>query len=133
MLVTLLSLALPLGSLHAQPDQKTPGAAPSDGKPRKERAEKMKERSEHMKKELALTDEQAEKIAAIHKQDMAAMRLLKEDQGLSKEDRKSKIMEIRKASDQKINGLLTTEQNAKRDLMKKEMKEKKQDKKDPQS
>ncbi len=133
MLVTLLSLALPLGSLHAQPDQKPPGAAVSDGKPRKERAEKMKERSELMKKELALTDEQAEKIAAIHKQDMAAMRLLKEDQGLSKEDRKSKIMEIRKASDQKINGLLTAEQNAKRDLMKKEMKEKKQDKKDAQS
>ncbi|MEI6279897.1 MAG: hypothetical protein WCQ16_11045 [Verrucomicrobiae bacterium] len=76
-------------------------------------AQRSKERFEQMKTDLALTDDQAQKISAIMDQRAAFMRTVVSDQSLSREQRMAKFQEARQAFVKQVEPLLTTEQKAK--------------------
>ncbi len=70
-----------------------------------------------MKEELNLTKEQSEKLKAIHADTKTKMQALRDDQSLSKEDRKAKVGAIMKEREEKTNAILSTEQKEKMKLV----------------
>jgi Spy/CpxP family protein refolding chaperone len=66
-----------------------------------------------MTEKLALTEEQRGKVKAILEKNLAKIVELAEDKSLANEDRRVKIMEVRKAEMQELSGLLTPEQREK--------------------
>ena len=101
----------------------TGGARPEGGQGgpggRADFAQRAKERLDQMKTDLALTDDQAQKISTIMDQRMAAMQALRADQSLSREQRQAKVAESRQAIDAQIGALLTPEQKPKWEELKK--------------
>lgn len=75
-----------------------------------------------LKAELNLSKEQAEKVDAIQKERMEAMKAIKADTSLSPEQAKEKVMELKKQTHEKMNAVLTPEQQAKLEAMKKNSK-----------
>jgi Spy/CpxP family protein refolding chaperone len=129
LLVILIAAILSVAHLQAEPKPTGPGKPPENGAPKKEFAEKRKGHFQEMKAELGLTEDQSQKLEALMKENFEAMKVIKEDQSLSKEDRKAKLMAMRDAMDQKINALLTPEQVTKREELKKKRMEERKDKK----
>ena len=78
-------------------------------------------------KKLNLTPDQVTQVKAINDDSMTQARAVREDTSLSQADRRSKMMDIRKASQDKIRGVLTDEQKTKYDAMQAEMKAKMQE------
>lgn len=74
-------------------------------------------RTEMLTKQLNLTSDQQPKVLEILKAEQAQMEKLRSDSSASPEDRRSKMMEIRKASDGQIRALLDSEQQKKWDEM----------------
>ncbi len=107
-------------------------AAP-EGK--KERSEGKKERpkgnpGEKLKKELGLTDAQAEQIKAIHEASREQVKTIIEDKSMSPEDKKAAAMKLHEETKAKVDALLTPEQKAKSDKMREGMKEHMKDRRD---
>jgi Spy/CpxP family protein refolding chaperone len=100
------------------------GAFAEEGKPEKqeERAGRWnpEERLARMKERLSLTDEQAAQVKAIMEKGQEESRTLREDKNLSKEDRREKMKEFRKAQVDEIDAVLTPEQRDKAKEMRKE-------------
>jgi protein CpxP len=71
------------------------------------------ERVKNMKETLALTDDQSAKILALLQKDQEKIKPLRDDTSLSQEDRRAKMREIRTASQEEINKILTPDQQAK--------------------
>ena len=86
-------------------------------------------RMEHMKKALNLSDEQAAQIQQIHQQNMQQMQALHQDTSMSKEDRHSKMMDLRKSEHDQVRAVLNDEQKEKFDKMREKREEKRQDRK----
>jgi periplasmic protein CpxP/Spy len=82
-------------------------------------AQRAKARLEQMKADLALTDDQAQKIRAIMDQQMAAMQAMRSDQSMTREQRQAKFAESRQAIGAQIEALLTPEQKPKWEELKK--------------
>lgn len=74
---------------------------------------------DHMSKELNLTDDQKAKVKTILEDQRKQMEELRNDQNSSQEDRRSKMQEIRKSTEEKINGVLNDEQKKKFEEMRK--------------
>ena len=66
-----------------------------------------------MTEKLTLNEDQQGKVKAILEKNLAKYWELVEDKSLANEDRRVKIMEVRKAEAQEINGLLAPEQREK--------------------
>jgi hypothetical protein len=66
-----------------------------------------------LKESLKLSDEQVGKLKPIIEKNQEKMRALRDDQSLSREDRRAKIQELNKALDEEVKPILTTEQQAK--------------------
>ncbi len=62
---------------------------------------------------LSLTPEQTEKIKALMESQRPAMEAIRNDNSLSDEDRRAKMMELRKASEPQFAAILTPEQQKK--------------------
>ncbi len=75
------------------------------------------ERLDAMAKQLNLTDEQKTKIKPILEQEHEKMQTLRQDTSLSREDRMSKMMDIRKSTSEEIKKVLTPDQQKKFDEM----------------
>ncbi len=75
------------------------------------------ERLDAMAKQLNLTDDQKTKIKPILEQEHEKMQALRQDTSLSREDRMSKMMEIRKSTSDEIKKVLTPDQQKKFDEM----------------
>ena len=71
------------------------------------------ERLKVMSEKLGLTEDQKEKVKAIFEKNMPKLKELRADTALSQEDKRAKMMEIRKAEAQEIRALLTPEQQEK--------------------
>ncbi len=71
------------------------------------------ERIKAMKEALTLTDDQSAKILAILQKDQEKIKPLRDDTSLSQEDRRAKMREIRQASQEEINKILTPDQQTK--------------------
>ena len=74
-------------------------------------------RTEMLTKHLNLTSDQQAKVQDILKSEKAQMEKLHSDSSLSKEDRRSKMMDIHKGSDDQIRGVLDANQQKKWDAM----------------
>lgn len=95
-------------------------AAPEEGAERKGPPPGAGERIEKLKTELGLTEAQVEKLKPILREQMEAMRTLRQDDSLSREDKRAKFKELHAANQAKLAAVLTPEQLAKFDeLMKK--------------
>ena len=71
------------------------------------------ERIAALKETLKLTDEQVEKVKPIFAKNQEKSRALREDQNLSREDRRAKMQELNKALEDELKPILTPEQQAK--------------------
>jgi protein CpxP len=74
-------------------------------------------RTEMLTKQLKLTSDQQPKVLDILKSEQSQMQGLHSDSSLSQDDRRSKMMEIRKTSDDQIRTLLDADQQKKWDAM----------------
>jgi hypothetical protein len=78
------------------------------------------QRTEMLTKQLKLTSDQQPKVLDILKSEQSQMEKLRSDSSLSQEDRRSKMMDIHKASNDQIRALLDPDQQKKWDKMQSE-------------
>jgi protein CpxP len=96
------------------PQQSAPeGAPPEHGRGHMDPAMRTK----RLTKELNLTSDQQTKVLDILKSAQSKMQDLRSDSSVPQEDRRSKMMEIHKASDDQIRALLDSNQQQKFDAM----------------
>jgi len=74
-------------------------------------------RTEHLTKELKLNSDQQTKVLEILKTEHSQMQSLWSDSSASQDDRRAKMMDIRKASNDQIRALLNADQQKKFDEM----------------
>jgi periplasmic protein CpxP/Spy len=74
-------------------------------------------RTEMLTKQLKLTSDQQAKVLDIFKSEQSQMEGLRSDSSLSQEDRRSKMMEIHKTTNDQVRALLDPDQQKKFDAM----------------
>jgi Spy/CpxP family protein refolding chaperone len=93
----------------------------------------MQERQlEMMTTQLNLTPDQVSKIKAIHSDTDKQMMALRDDTSTAQADRREKMMAIRKDAQTKIRAVLTDEQQTKYDAMMAKMRERREERTEPQ-
>jgi periplasmic protein CpxP/Spy len=75
------------------------------------------QRTDMLTKQLKLSSDQQAKVLDILKSEQSQMESLRSDSSMSQEDRRSKMMEIHKATNEQIRGLLDPGQQKKWDKM----------------
>lgn len=85
---------------------------------------------EMLTKRLNLTPDQVTQVKAIDADSMSQMKALREDTTTPQADKRSKMMDIRKASQDKIRNVLTDEQKTKYDAMLAKMQERRHNRQD---
>lgn len=75
---------------------------------------------EHLTKALDLTPDQVKELKPIFESTREQMKALHEDQSLTKEQKRERFMAIRKENREKMNKVLTPDQQKKLDDLKKE-------------
>jgi periplasmic protein CpxP/Spy len=85
--------------------------------------ESVDDQIKHLNKKLKLTDDQQAKLKPIFEDQHKQMDQLRSDSSLSREDRFSKMQEIRQNSDTQIKSVLTEDQQKNFDKMREEQKE----------
>lgn len=78
---------------------------------------------ERMTKALNLSADQESQIKAIHEDERKQAMAVRDDSTLAKADKRAKMMDIHKASQDKIRGVLNDEQKTKYDAMQAKMRE----------
>lgn len=76
---------------------------------------------EYLTKQLNLTPDQVTQVKAIDEDSGKQMKALREDTSVAQQDKRTKMMDIRKASQGKIRALLTPDQQTKFDALQTEM------------
>lgn len=117
--------ALSSVQLHAQapvppPVQSQAGEPAKGGKGGGDKGARGRERFEKLKTDLALTDDQAKKVQDIMMAQREKMKGMKDDTTLSADQKKEKMKAGREEVDAKISALLTPEQKAKWEQIKKD-------------
>lgn len=124
----------PAAASPASADTSVASAAPADsapgggGGPRqrgggggRSGADRGAERLQRLETALSLTPEQSEKIKAIFEAQRPAMDAIRNDNSLSREDRRAKMQELRKTSEPEIEAVLTPEQKTKWEELRSQM------------
>jgi len=109
-----VAVAFSLSSLRAQ------DATPPKGPSIEARVAKMKEK-------LSLTDDQVKSITAIFQDQKAKVDAIRADTSLTKEQKREKVKPILEDTKSKVDAVLTPEQKAKADQIRKEHAAKKKD------
>jgi periplasmic protein CpxP/Spy len=78
---------------------------------------------EFLTKQLNLTPDQVTQVKAIDEDAWKQMKTLHEDTSIAQDDKRTKMMDIRKSSQDKIRGLLTADQQTKFDALQAQMRE----------
>jgi protein CpxP len=81
---------------------------------------------EFLTKKLNLTPDQVGQVKAIDDDSRKQMMALREDTTVSRDDKRSKMMDIHKASQDKIRAVLTDDQKTKYDALQAQMKERRE-------
>ena len=102
--LSLAVLALPVMAQEGAPPNSQDQAPPP---PRRARSE---QRLKEMKAKLGLTDSQVREIKTILKGQMQQMRDLREDESLSDDDRRAKLMALMKSGHDQVRAILTPDQ-----------------------
>ena len=115
LVLCLLALGSTAPSLRAEdePSPKGKKEHPPKGNP-----------GERMKKELGLTDAQAEQMKTIHEQTEAQMKAIREDKTMSLEDKKAAGLKLHESTQAKIDAILSPEQKGKFGKMREAMNKK---------
>ena len=71
------------------------------------------QRADMLKQNLGLSDDQTAQVKTIYQDSQTKMESLRSNSSLSQDDRRSQMMDIRKAENDKINALLTPDQKTK--------------------
>lgn len=109
--ISLSAMAQDNGNTNNQ--QTAPAGAPEHG----HRHFDPQQRTEMLTKQLKLTSDQQPKVLEILKSQQSQMESLHSDSSLSQDDRRAKMMDIRKSSDDQIRALLDSKQQKKFDEM----------------
>jgi len=73
------------------------------------------QRAEMLSKQLKLSSDQQSKVGDILKSEQSQMEAVHQDSSLSQQDRRSKMMDIHKTSNDQIRGLLDSDQQARQE------------------
>jgi periplasmic protein CpxP/Spy len=116
----LISIAAPFATAQNSPspqsnDQQAPTA--QDNRGRHHGPPDPAERTRELTKHLKLTSDQQTKVQDAFVSARSQMESLHQDTSLSQQDRRNKMMEIRKSTDDQIRGLLDSNQQKKWDAM----------------
>ncbi|MFH1496430.1 MAG: Spy/CpxP family protein refolding chaperone [Verrucomicrobiota bacterium] len=97
-------------------------AEPSEGGERKGPPPGAGQRIEKLKTELGLTDAQVDQLKPILREQMQAMKALRDDESLARKEKRAKFDELRETHRAKLAAILTPEQAAKLDDLMKDRK-----------
>lgn len=110
-------LAAALFSIFSMSAAYAQDAPPADKKHKTEHKgehkNKMKAHDKDMYKDLNLTADQENELKALNEDNRMQMDAIKNDAALTDEQRKAKMMELKKAKKEKMQAILTPEQKAK--------------------
>ena len=105
---------------ETQPTPPPPGGGPR-GEWREHRQEMM---GKEMTEKLGLSQDQQDKVKAIREKNQADIKAVRDDASLTEDQKREKIRELRMNSMKDIRAVLTPDQQAKMDQMRKERHEK---------
>lgn len=109
------SQSAPPSSAPQTNDQQTP---PSQGNGRwRHGAPDPAQRTQELTKKLKLTSDQQTKVLSIFQSEQSQMESLRQDSSVPQQDRRSKMMDIRKGTDTQVRALLDADQQKKWDEM----------------
>jgi periplasmic protein CpxP/Spy len=111
----LISIA-PFATAQDNPSNNQP-SAPAQGQGRWHGHEDPAQRTAELTKKLKLTSDQQTKVQEALQSEHSQMESLHQDSSVSQQDRRSKMMEIRKSTDDQIRGILDANQQKKWDEM----------------
>ena len=94
-------------------------AGPATGRTR--RHEDPGHRADMLKQNLSLTDDQTSQVKSIFEDSRTKMEALRSNSSLSQDDRRSQMMSLRKAENEKVEALLTPDQKTKYAAMQEQM------------
>jgi len=114
----LISIAVPFATAQDSPsqNQNSDQQAPPQGQGRHHGMDPA-QRTQELTKRLKLTTDQQAKVKEALDSEHSQMESLHQDSSLSQDDRRAKMMDIRKATDTQIRGLLDSTQQKKWDEM----------------
>lgn len=113
-------MAAPQGALAEQEKPSTVAEQPRLNSPRKAmKAGNMERRMQHLTARLDLTEEQRAQVRPILEEEAARINALRADDTLSRVQRRAKLQEIRDELYERINTVLTPEQQKKHDELRK--------------
>ncbi len=78
-------------------------------------------RADMLKQNLSLTDDQTSQVKSIFEDSRTKMEALRSNSSLSQDDRRSQMMSLRKAENEKVEALLTPDQKTKYAAMQEQM------------
>jgi|SRR5215469_538553 len=113
-----LTLLLAAGLTFAQTSQEPKPPPPEKHSGMHDEGESLDQHLQTLSKKLNLSDEQKAKIKPILQDQMEQMKAVRADSSLSKDQRRAKIKSIHDSSHDRINTVLTPEQQAKLKQMK---------------
>ncbi len=98
--------------------QPAPPAAAQPGPQNDNREDRMRQRHERMMKELNLSDAQKQQMKSIHQESRQQAEAIRNDSSLTPEQKHAKLEALHDAIHEKVNGILTPEQQEKVKAMK---------------
>lgn len=131
-LATVLSLGFGASSAFGQDEPATPPAAQQPSQPSDQgmgrhmggrRMPSVDDQLKHLSKKLNLSDDQQGKLKPILEDQRKQMEQIHNDSSLSREDRMSKMMELRQSSDTQIKSVLNDDQQKNFDKMRSEQRD----------
>lgn len=121
LLVRLMAVAVLLTFGLTLMAQSEPQGGPPQGERRRPMMQSPEERLDRLAKDLNLTDDQKAKIKPILEKEADQMKALREDTSMSREDRRSKFMDVQQKSYEGIKAVLNPDQQKKYDEMRERM------------
>ncbi len=112
----LISIAAPFAAAQDTPSPSSDSQAPSPNHGRRHGPDPS-QRTQELTKKLNLTTDQQAKVKDALESEHSQMESMHQDSSLSREDRRAKMMDIRKSTDTQIRGLLDSTQQKKWDGM----------------
>jgi len=120
----LAGLCLGLGTALAQDNQEQPAQGPPPGSGgrmgHRPMMPSVDDQIKHLTQKLSLTDDQQAKLKPILEDQRKQMEQVHNDSSLSREDRFSKMQQLRTSGDTQIKAVLTADQQKKFDQMREE-------------
>jgi Spy/CpxP family protein refolding chaperone len=114
---SVLSIAAPLASAQSSNDSSPNNQQPAQGNGGWHHGPDPAQRTQELTKKLNLTSDQQAKVQDILQSEHSQMEALHQDSSVSQQNRRAKMMDIRKTSDTQIRALLDSTQQKKWDEM----------------